>query len=218
MHTKPVAEDESPKPSPDKSPPGKKGKQRPTTTTTTKWLSKSGNKKVKTEPENEAEPNKKKEEATAAAPAPDIFTCNSCGAKACVPCDRPWHENESCAEYQARIKDRLAEEDATLATMERSTKKCPRCEKRIEKNGGCAHMYCKFSLPPSFSRSVGSEFRGDTSLQVLTNFCQALGAIRSFAGTVCGSSGKMVDTATAVGFQARMAEAGGCDAVSLFWS
>lgn len=44
----------------------------------------------------------------------DICECTECGAKACVPCDRPWHEGEDCAAYQARIKDRLEEENKTL--------------------------------------------------------------------------------------------------------
>jgi hypothetical protein len=74
--------------------------------------------------------------------AQDVSTCNDCGAKACVPCDRPWHEHETCEEYQLRIKDRLQEEDASLAFIQKQTKDCPKCSKSIEKNGGCRHMYC----------------------------------------------------------------------------
>ena len=67
---------------------------------------------------------------------PDICTCHSCGVKACVTCDRPWHEGETCAQYQARTKDRLEEEDQAIKTIRRVTKSCPGCGKRIEKNGG----------------------------------------------------------------------------------
>jgi len=74
--------------------------------------------------------------------APDICTCKDCGAKACVPCDRPWHENETCEEYQVRIKDRLEEEDLALALIRKQTKRCPNCSKSIEKDGGCRHMLC----------------------------------------------------------------------------
>ena len=77
-----------------------------------------------------------------------IFTCDKCSGKACVPCDRPWHENESCAEYQLRIKDRTDEEDASLAAIQKETKKCPSCSKNILKNGGCKHMYCKSCTNP----------------------------------------------------------------------
>lgn len=73
---------------------------------------------------------------------PDIFICADCGHQACVPCDRPWHEHETCEEYQARIKDKIKEEDASLAAIHKITKKCPQCSKSIEKNGGCPHMTC----------------------------------------------------------------------------
>lgn len=73
---------------------------------------------------------------------PDIFTCNDCGAKACVPCDRPYHEGETCEQYQVRTKDRFDEEDQALKTIHRVTKSCPGCGKRIEKNGGCPSMLC----------------------------------------------------------------------------
>lgn len=53
---------------------------------------------------------KSKGKAAAAEVKPDILTCNECGAKACVTCDRPWHEGETCSDYQERVKDRLEEE------------------------------------------------------------------------------------------------------------
>jgi hypothetical protein len=80
---------------------------------------------------------------------PDICKCNKCDAKACVPCDRPWHENESCEEYKLRIKDKIEEEDATLAAIQKVTKPCPSCSKNILKTGGCKHMYCKSWREPT---------------------------------------------------------------------
>lgn len=77
-------------------------------------------------------------------PQPDICACHACGAKACVACDRPWHEGETCEAYRARIKGRASEEDATLEVIRARTKECPECQRSIEKNGGCAHMMCKF--------------------------------------------------------------------------
>ena len=73
---------------------------------------------------------------------PDIFTCPLCSAQACVPCNRPWHEGETCTEYRARTKDRFEEEDQALRTIGKVTKKCPGCGKRIERNGGCPRMIC----------------------------------------------------------------------------
>ncbi|KAI6896768.1 hypothetical protein KC318_g11128 [Hortaea werneckii] len=72
----------------------------------------------------------------------DIFQCDACGARACVPCDRPYHDGESCAQYQRRVKDRLEEEDQTLQTIQKSTRKCPACGVNIQKNGGCPYMIC----------------------------------------------------------------------------
>ncbi|KAF2165418.1 hypothetical protein M409DRAFT_24268 [Zasmidium cellare ATCC 36951] len=72
----------------------------------------------------------------------DICTCNKCGAKACVPCDRPWHEGETCTEYQRRIRDRIEEEDKSVSAIKKLTKKCPHCQMNIQKNGGCPHMFC----------------------------------------------------------------------------
>jgi ariadne-1 len=74
----------------------------------------------------------------------DICTCHKCGARACVPCDRPYHDGESCAAYKLRTKDRLDEEDKAIAKIKGTTKKCPNCKVNIEKNGGCSDMYCKY--------------------------------------------------------------------------
>jgi len=75
---------------------------------------------------------------------PDLCECQECGAKACIPCDRPWHEGESCAAYQARIKDRVEEEDRALEAIRKVTKPCPGCKRSIQKNGGCPAMLCRF--------------------------------------------------------------------------
>ena len=77
---------------------------------------------------------------------PDIFTCKECGARACVACDRPWHEGEICANYQSRIKGRVEEEDKSLMKIKKETKPCPGCHANVERNGGCAHIRCEFSF------------------------------------------------------------------------
>ncbi|KAK5123829.1 hypothetical protein LTR85_002465 [Meristemomyces frigidus] len=74
-----------------------------------------------------------------------ICTCTTCGARACVPCDRPYHDGETCAQYQKRrARQTTAEEQATAKTIEAKCKKCPNaaCGKNIEKNGGCDAVYC----------------------------------------------------------------------------
>lgn len=75
-----------------------------------------------------------------------ICTCNACGAKACVNCDRPWHENETCEQYQARMKKEgfEKEEAKSLKAIEQQAKPCPGCKKNIIRNGGCDHMHCEY--------------------------------------------------------------------------
>jgi hypothetical protein len=77
---------------------------------------------------------------------PRVCTCHVCGTRACVPCDRPDHVVETCKAFQLRVKGRIDEEDKALRAIIRATKPCPKCQVRIQKNGGCPHMYCKWKL------------------------------------------------------------------------
>ncbi|KAK4544678.1 hypothetical protein LTR36_003927 [Oleoguttula mirabilis] len=70
----------------------------------------------------------------------DICICETCGSKACVTCDRPYHEGETCAQYTER--QNVEAEQATLDTIASKCKECPKCRKNIEKNGGCDAVYC----------------------------------------------------------------------------
>lgn len=72
----------------------------------------------------------------------DVMTCNTCSARACVSCDRPMHDGETCTAYQARIKDRLHEEDQALKAVRKFSRPCPGCARNIQKNGGCQNMNC----------------------------------------------------------------------------
>ncbi|EMC93995.1 hypothetical protein BAUCODRAFT_59544, partial [Baudoinia panamericana UAMH 10762] len=75
----------------------------------------------------------------------DICTCKACGTRACVPCDRPYHEGETCAQYQGR-KERQTkmDEEATEKTIKDVCKKCPNptCEMNIQRSSGCDKMTC----------------------------------------------------------------------------
>jgi IBR domain, a half RING-finger domain len=55
-----------------------------------------------------------------------------------------WHDSETCAEYDDRVSGRrhAVDEAATEARIEKTTKACPQCKARIEKNDGCDHMTC----------------------------------------------------------------------------
>lgn len=77
-----------------------------------------------------------------------VFTCETCGARACVPCDRPYHEDETCAQYQERAqRQNGVEEEASRKTIAKECKRCPTCAKLIEKDGSCDQVQCKFFSP-----------------------------------------------------------------------
>ncbi|KAK0277912.1 hypothetical protein LTR35_009749 [Friedmanniomyces endolithicus] len=70
-----------------------------------------------------------------------IFTCDTCGERACVPCDRPYHVGETCDEYRERMKRGEAKSEKFI---KKKCKQCPKegCKANIEKNGGCDHVLC----------------------------------------------------------------------------
>ncbi|KAK0363880.1 hypothetical protein LTR02_009555 [Friedmanniomyces endolithicus] len=71
----------------------------------------------------------------------DIFTCDTCGERTCVPCDRPYHVGETCEEYRERMKRGEAKSEKFI---KKKCKQCPKegCKANIEKNGGCDHVLC----------------------------------------------------------------------------
>ncbi|CAD0111262.1 unnamed protein product, partial [Aureobasidium uvarum] len=69
-----------------------------------------------------------------------IFCCKICQHKQCMACEIPWHEGETCDQYQARHDDEIIQ---TEALIRQTSKICPGgCGARIERNGGCPHMLC----------------------------------------------------------------------------
>ena len=69
--------------------------------------------------------------------------CGECGMSKCIDHNVPWHTGLSCELYESRLAYRKGKEEAaTMMTLERTTKLCPECELRIEKNEGCDHMTC----------------------------------------------------------------------------
>jgi len=74
----------------------------------------------------------------------DIFECYDCGDLACVPCDRPYHDGETCAQYQKRLRFTEKEKEAATAkTIKKVCKPCPGCAANVEKDGGCDQVICE---------------------------------------------------------------------------
>ena len=75
------------------------------------------------------------------------ITCHACGRESCFGHKVPWHDGQTCEEYDA--VNSATHGDAERATQEllrRSTKRCPNeaCGIHIQKEEGWEHMTCKF--------------------------------------------------------------------------
>jgi hypothetical protein len=77
--------------------------------------------------------------------AQPIMTCTICHFKTCFTHKMPWHQGQTCAEYDFLRKERMEQEAASENLIAKTTKKCPnpKCGHGIEKKGGCDHMTCK---------------------------------------------------------------------------
>lgn len=64
-----------------------------------------------------------------------------CGHLFCFTCQADAHQPCTC-EMLEKWKTKLVEEGKNMEWIGLHTKKCPKCSKPIEKNGGCNHMNC----------------------------------------------------------------------------
>lgn len=67
--------------------------------------------------------------------------CSRCKTKICFSHQRKWHKGLACAEFDAMSnKDEAMVKD--MEEIRRTTKPCPYCRRRVQKDGGCNHMAC----------------------------------------------------------------------------
>ncbi|KAI1323875.1 hypothetical protein F5Y16DRAFT_402974 [Xylariaceae sp. FL0255] len=71
--------------------------------------------------------------------------CDSCHHFACVRHDIPWHENETCDEYDARTKNHQEDGRLSKQSISDTCKECPSCKRAVYKWDGCPHMTCQYS-------------------------------------------------------------------------
>jgi ariadne-1 len=65
-----------------------------------------------------------------------------CGRPFCFRCGEAAHDPASCSQLAA-WNDKCRDESETAHWLIINTKKCPKCDTRIEKNQGCNHMTCR---------------------------------------------------------------------------
>ena len=76
-----------------------------------------------------------------------MMVCNFCQFKTCVRHKLPWHEGQTCAEFNlddAQL-ERLEDEEASAKMLATITSVCPKCKQGVIKSDGCDHMSCEFS-------------------------------------------------------------------------
>jgi hypothetical protein len=87
--------------------------------------------------------------------AEPLMVCAACGYKMCYPHALPWHEGQTCTQYDVMRRHRT-EDDASLALIASLSKRCPgeSCGVPIQKNLGCDHMTCKPTQSAMPAKSV----------------------------------------------------------------
>jgi hypothetical protein len=76
------------------------------------------------------------------------WVCKKCKASNCFTCKALWHQGLTCMQ----IKLKRENDPASLALLQQTTKKCPGCGHRIEKNRFCKDMICQKSVGTASSR------------------------------------------------------------------
>lgn len=72
--------------------------------------------------------------------------CHACKKESCIKHGVPWHENQTCEEYDERKNignpKRAKEEEASKKEIASTSKPCPGCKAPIQRIEGCDHMTC----------------------------------------------------------------------------
>ncbi|KAJ7143327.1 hypothetical protein C8R43DRAFT_1130754 [Mycena crocata] len=76
--------------------------------------------------------------------AKSLVQCPRCRCSLCKSCKSIWHENLTCAMYQALPMTERAPEDVAFANLAKQEKwrRCPKCSAMVELKFGCNHITC----------------------------------------------------------------------------
>lgn len=81
------------------------------------------------------------------------MVCEVCSFKTCVKHKLPWHEGQTCEEFDTDDSqlDRLEQNEATARLLSKmDAKVCPTCKQGVHRTEGCDHLMCKLLNTPSF--------------------------------------------------------------------
>jgi len=87
-----------------------------------------------------------------------MMACPKCKYKFCFNCRTDeWHAGTTCENFQ-KWKAENGQGEAKFAEWAQTNSKiCPKCNVRIEKNGGCDHMTC-WSCKYEFYWTTGAKY------------------------------------------------------------
>ncbi|KAF8853175.1 hypothetical protein BDZ45DRAFT_729656 [Acephala macrosclerotiorum] len=70
------------------------------------------------------------------------ISCEECKFQMCFTHEMPWHEGQTCAEYESMRDHGDPAYDETREWIRTNTKPCPECGVGIQKGEACFHMTC----------------------------------------------------------------------------
>jgi len=91
-----------------------------------------------------------------------MMVCEVCSFKTCAVHKLPWHEGQTCEEFDMDDSqiERLEEAEATAKLLAKEHAQiCPNCRNCVTRTEGCDHMTCKFSVS-NFLRYLLIAFEG----------------------------------------------------------
>ncbi|KAF8864517.1 hypothetical protein BDZ45DRAFT_757317, partial [Acephala macrosclerotiorum] len=68
------------------------------------------------------------------------MSCVSCKTKTCTYHQHPWHEGETCEEYDTRRQTQTRQDKLSMGMIFKKCKLCPKCHIKILKEEGCDHF------------------------------------------------------------------------------
>jgi len=78
-----------------------------------------------------------------------LMICQTCSYKTCAVHKLPWHEGQTCEEFDMDDSqiERLEEAEATAKLLAKEhAQVCPNCHQGVSRTDGCDHMTCKLPL------------------------------------------------------------------------
>ncbi|CAD6439889.1 e353e3c9-b53f-4bfd-bbc3-6680492c8174 [Sclerotinia trifoliorum] len=74
-----------------------------------------------------------------------LMICSHCRFRTCVKHMLPWHEGQSCDDFDIDDSqiERLEQEEATAKLLAKDSRMCPKCQECVVRSEGCDHMQCR---------------------------------------------------------------------------